>query len=85
MGLIDAFTTDAQFPYITSQNVNVSLVRQAAKIIVNEEGTEAAAVTVAKGYATGESTDFIANRPFVYLIQEATSGAIFFIGTYMGD
>ncbi len=85
MGVIDAFTTDAQFPYITSQNVYVSLIKQVAKIIVNEEGTEAAAVTVAKEYETGESTDFIANRPFVYLIQEATSGAIFFIGTYMGD
>lgn len=61
MGVIDAFTTDAQFPYITNQNVYVSLIKQAAKIIVNEEGTEAAAVTVAGDTATGESTDFIAN------------------------
>ena len=28
--------------------------------------------------------DFHANRPFVYIIREASSGAVFFIGTYRG-
>jgi serpin B len=29
--------------------------------------------------------EFHANRPFVYVIQEWSSGAIFFIGTFQGN
>lgn len=65
---------------------------QKAKITVDKKGTEAAAVT-----ATGKETDpgpgevepdpviFRADRPFIYLISEKTTGAVLFIGTYMGQ
>lgn len=67
----------------------VSLLKQKAAIEVNEEGTKTSAVTVAmmdgaSGY-TDMTINFHANRPFVYLIQEWDTQAIFFIGTFQGD
>ena len=87
MGITKAFTTEAEFPNITDKNLFVNLFKQAAKIEVNEEGTKVAAVTVAGGYdsANEPPSDFIADRPFAYLIQESTSGTILFMGSYMGD
>ena len=29
--------------------------------------------------------EFYATRPFIYVISETSTGAIFFIGSYMGD
>ena len=84
----------AQFPNISSNfnDIYVSLMKQKAAIEVNEEGTKASAVTVA---VMGETAigpigkdmniDFHCNRPFVYVIQEASSGTIFFLGTYKGE
>jgi len=54
---------------------------------VNEEGTEAAAVTgievVAFGTARRSSVEpvrFFADRPFLFLIREKSTGVILFIG-----
>lgn len=67
----------------------VSLLKQKSAIEVTEEGTKTSAVTVAlMDMADAGIEDrgvFHANRPFVYIIQEASSGAIFFIGTFQGD
>ena len=60
-------------------------------IKVNEEGSEAAAVTVAGFSATSvgpadyPAAVFHANRPFVYVIRERTSGVILFVGKYTGQ
>ncbi len=63
----------------------ISKVLQKSYISVDEEGTEAAAVTeIAASYATSvrgpQYLVFNIDRPFVYLIRERTSGAILFIG-----
>lgn len=68
----------------------VSLLKQKAAIEVSEEGTKASAVTVAMIDTTSGPMDykkatFHADRPFVYLIQEWDTRAVFFIGTYEGD
>ena len=69
------------------------MMRQKAKIKVNEEGSEAAAVTVAgmKEMSAGgggpieyPKATFHANRPFVYVIREASSGVILFVGKFTG-
>ena len=72
----------------------VSMMKQLAKIEVNEKGSKAAAVTIA-GTAMTTSVEkepelprkaiFHATRPFVYLITERGSNAIFFIGKYTGE
>lgn len=74
-------------------NLYIEIMRQKAKIKVNEEGSEAAAVTVAgmTEYSAGPNTiieypkaTFHANRPFVYVIREASSGVILFVGKFSG-
>ena len=61
----------------------VSNIKQKTFVEVNEKGTEAAAVTVIEVIATsgtGGPQPFIANRPFLYLIKEKSTGVILFIG-----
>jgi serpin B len=69
----------------------IDMMRQKAKIKVNEEGSEAAAVTVAAVNYTSASVPkeypkatFHANRSFVYVIREASSGVILFVGKFTG-
>lgn len=97
MGAPSMFTPFvAEFPNVSSnfkENLYVGLMKQKAAIEVNEEGTKASAVTVASMMeaAAGPdpyhpmNVDFHANRPFVYLIQEASTGVVFFLGTYRGE
>ena len=65
---------------------------QKAAIDVNEKGTEAVAATIADIAISSAGKDpdrkkgyFYCNTPFVYLIEETSSGAIFFIGTFRGE
>jgi serpin B len=93
MGAPSMFLPRQEFSRIspTAKDFFVSLVKQNAAIEVTEEGSEAAAVTAAIiCTALGDEggsymPEFHADHPFVYLIQEASSGAIFFIGTYHGN
>ena len=78
----------AEFPYFCNDDVYIELMKQSAKIKVNEEGTEAAAITVIGVETTGmgpRHVTFHATRPFLYIISEKSTGAIFFIGQYAGD
>ena len=63
----------------------VSEIKQKTFVEVNEEGTEAAAVTVIQidrtSFVGGDGPiPFFADRPFLYLIKEKSTGAILFIG-----
>ena len=88
LGMTTAFNSFlADFPDFCNIPTFIGLMKQVAKIKVNEQGTEAAAVTVIGIEPTGmpDFADFHANRPFLYIISERSTGAIFFIGQYMGD
>ena len=80
----------AEFPNFCDRGTYIGLMKQVARIKLNEEGTEAAAVTViAIDYAAATPSEpkplyFHANRPFLYVISEQSTGAIFFIGHYTG-
>ena len=71
----------------------ISKILQKAKIEVNEEGTRAAAVTFDEVMVTGyggkpkprKEFVFHADRPFLYVITEQTTGTILFIGQYHGQ
>ena len=77
------------------ENMYISMMRQKAKIKVNEEGSEAAAVTIGGANCTAFTPNpqpveypkaiFHANRPFVYAISEASSGVIVFVGKFSGE
>ena len=81
----------ADFSNFCNVPTYIDLMKQVAIIKLNEEGTEAAAVTVigmemsAMVPSEPQHVQFFANRPFLYVISEQSTGAIFFIGQYMGD
>lgn len=85
MGMGVAFTGMADFTGINrGGGLNIDYVKNKTFIEVNEEGTEAAAVTVVAIERTSvgpEKPQFIANRPFMYAITEEKTGAILFMGT----
>ena len=93
MGIRQVFDSYySQVPNMFEQgNAYINMMRQKAVIKVNEKGSEAAAVTVA-GMCYTTSVDpvvypkatFHANRPFVYLIREQSSGVILFVGKFTG-
>ena len=75
------------FKKADGQSLWVGLMKQKTAMKVTEDGTELSTVTNGI-YAHGAMkphADFHANRPFVYVVQEASSGVIFFIGTFRGD
>ena len=87
LGMPSAFTLLAEFPWFCNKPVYISNMFQVAKIKLDEEGTEAAAVTVIGvdvAAIPDEPKRFHANRPFLYIISEQSTGAIFFIGQYTG-
>ena len=90
LGMPRAFTTAAEFPNFCDAETYIDMMKQVAKIKVNESGTEAAAVTII-GMAESAGPEpaprhvtFHATRPFLYVIRDVTSGAILFIGQYTG-
>ena len=94
MGMPLAFNPrEAQFTkMIKGEELWVSMMMQKAKIEVNEKGTKASAVTIAKGvtksFTGGNRTSYVefhATRPFVYYIVDNSSGTIYFMGTYCGE
>jgi len=90
LGIVRAFDAfNAEFDKIAdSGTLFISKMKQLARIEVNEEGTKAAAVTIAEmSYTTSVGpgplpVEFYADHPFAYFITEQSSGAIFFMGTY---
>ena len=67
----------------------VSGIKQKAFIEVDEKGTEAAAVTSTSlstaSFVPYYGQDFIVDRPFFYIIEESSTGAILFMGKYAGE
>ena len=90
MGMPDAFDgSKADFRAMSDYALCLSFVQQDAAIRVDEEGTEAAAISTAgmfKNTAVGpdKTAVFHADHPFLYLITESSTGAVLFAGRYAG-
>lgn len=81
LGLGIAFTKSADFTGINKEtDLYISKLFQKTFIEVNEEGTEAAAVTGVEVVATSVAPNFTADRPFLYIIREKATGTICFMG-----
>ena len=85
MGLSLAFTRDAQFGGISDEPLRISFVKQKTYVAVNEEGTEAAAVTAVGVAARSVRREepqfqFVVDRPFFFVIRERQTGLILFLG-----
>ena len=89
MGMPASFDPlEADFKAMSDYALCLSFVKQDAMIKVDEEGSEAAVVSSAGMYATsagpGMFVEFHADRPFLYLITESSTGAVLFAGRYGG-
>ena len=62
------------------QEVCITRVKHKSFVDVNEEGTEAAAVTAVEVGVTSAPLPIVVDRPFVFAIREALSGTILFVG-----
>ncbi|MCR5325724.1 MAG: serpin family protein [Bacteroidales bacterium] len=89
LGMNEPFSAAADFSAMSDTQMFVSFITQVANISVDEEGTEAAAVTVigmdnsaGPGYEPPKPIPFHCDRPFIFAITEKTTGAILFMGCY---
>lgn len=83
LGMRDAFVDGgANFTRIAPNGLFISDVKQKSYVDVNEEGTEAAAVTAVGISVTSmpERVMVRVDRPFLFVIRERLSGTILFMG-----
>jgi serine protease inhibitor len=82
LGMSRAFTLTPDFVKLGRPEWKLTFVRQKALIKLNEAGTQAAAATIGGGMFGGPRNEpylFRADRPFLLLIQEESTGLILFI------
>ena len=85
LGMKRAFSADADFSAMSADKLFLSEVKQKSLVEVNEEGTEAAAVTTATARASvvirPESPfEMVLDRSFFFVIGDRTTHAILFMG-----
>ncbi|MGI6049039.1 MAG: serpin family protein, partial [Petrimonas sp.] len=86
MGMGIAFNPyQANFSRMSDLPANIDFVKQDTYISTDESGTEAAAVTtigigITSMPVAPQKVVFNANKPFIYVIQENSTGAILFMG-----
>lgn len=82
LGMLQAFTDKADFSPISDEDLLISRIIHSTFCEVDEVGTEAAAVTVIAFETTSLPMDpyFVANKPFIFLIREKSTGVILFTG-----
>jgi serine protease inhibitor len=83
MGMSRAFSPEADFSGLNGKkDLFISEVVHKAFVEVNEVGTEAAAVTVVGVVEASfcPPPQFTANRPFLFLLRDNSTGSILFLG-----
>jgi serpin B len=85
LGMTAAFSRQADFRGMSGEPLYISIVKQKTYVDVNEEGTEAAAVTgiaMSAMAAHREEPPFlmVVDHPFVLAIADRQSGALLFLG-----
>jgi serine protease inhibitor len=92
LGIPDAFHMGkADFSNLFDLKSSIGRISQVGRIKVDETGTEATVAEMLQGRIAGldlippDSVKFYATHPFLYVIREVSTGAIFFIGQYMGN
>lgn len=84
LGMEKVFTNEADFSSMSDISTYISLVQQATRLKVDEDGSEGAAVTVIEGDLMSplpeEKVDFFLDRPFLFQILEPATGTVLFMG-----
>jgi len=85
LGMQRAFTPAADFSAMAEEPLYISAVKQKSFVDVNEEGTEAAAVTTVRVATLAimkpiQPFEMIVDRPFFFVIEDNQTGSILFMG-----
>lgn len=85
LGIKEAFTSSANFANLSDKALYLGLLNQHTYLKVDEEGTEAAAVTTggmldASAGPSPGPVEFYLNRPFAFIITETSTGTVLFTG-----
>jgi serpin B len=85
LGMRQAFGNGADFSAMADKPLFVSEVKQKSFVEVNEEGTEAAAVTTVHMKSSAvrkplESFKMIVDRPFLFVIGDDSTISVLFMG-----
>jgi serpin B len=86
LGIQKAFTDGADFSPVSDTPLAIDEVLHKARIKVDEQGTEAAAVTAVIIRATGAMLDrfeFVADKPFLFFIVDTQNELTLFTGRVM--
>lgn len=83
MGMKDVFTDAADLSDLAQGDIYVSSVKHKSFITVDEEGTEAAAVTSVTVTTESAVPLLVANQPFVFVIRENVGNSVLFAGKMM--
>jgi len=84
MGMGNAFQPGADFSRMTASAAWIDFVKQNTFLKLDEQGTEAAAVTVVAMIRSSVPAALVVDRPFLLAIRERLSGTILFLGA-IGD
>ena len=86
LGIKRAFGSGAQFGALCDTPTVIGKILHKVQFEMNEEGSEAAAATVIEGYETSagpahsETPSMVLDHPFAFIIREASTGTIIFMG-----
>jgi serpin B len=80
LGMEEAFGDSADFSAMTPSRLWIDKVKHKSFVEVNEEGTEAAAVTQVGG-TRGGGRMMLVNRPFFFAIRDNQTNTILFMGS----
>ncbi|KAM7391321.1 hypothetical protein PAMP_022021 [Pampus punctatissimus] len=80
MGLTDLFQVNGDFTGLTSEKVAMNWLKHQGTITVNEEGTEAAALTQVGFMPLSSQIRFTVDHPFLFLIYEHRTNCLVFMG-----
>ena len=89
MGVQEAFRNSADFSKMANKDLMISSVDQSVYFRLDEEGTEAAAVTgIGMSQALPQSPygvyEFHVDRPFLFLLTEKSTDSVLFMGQVTG-
>lgn len=81
------FQSNADFSKLTNDNITVGEGVHKAKIVINEQGAQAAAATAIFTFRMMADEDdnsipFVCNRPFIFLIYNKETHTLLFTGIF---
>ncbi|KAM9621788.1 heparin cofactor 2 [Trichechus inunguis] len=80
IGIIALFDKNSNLSGISQDKITIDLFKHQGIIMVNEEGTEAAAVTTVGFMPLSTQVRFTVDRPFLFLVYEHRTSCLLFMG-----